>query len=206
MKSKILSIGTREYSGPVYNLELEPIHEELDDQYYVCADTGLVIHNCHPRDNIALRWLAQDLDLGYDLFHSIMTSRDRQAKHIAERLIKLSQESNLPIVIHGRAYKPYVPYRDGSYSELIAYYIAEARIEVNWSDPLTGDIWCGDPAVILLAHNGEVTYGEVNGIRKNRSQYYFDIAPGSIILDPWRTTPPMENIRVIHYGNTRNKK
>ena len=28
---------------------------------------------CHPRDNIALRWLAKELNLGYDLFESIMS-------------------------------------------------------------------------------------------------------------------------------------
>ena len=32
---------------------------------------------CHPRDNIALRWLARELELGYDLFDSIMIARER---------------------------------------------------------------------------------------------------------------------------------
>ena len=31
---------------------------------------------CHPRDNIALRWMAEQLDLGYDLFDSIMKARE----------------------------------------------------------------------------------------------------------------------------------
>ena len=41
---------------------------------------------CHPRDNIALRKLAQDLDLGYDLFAEIMKARDMQAKNMADFL------------------------------------------------------------------------------------------------------------------------
>jgi UDPglucose 6-dehydrogenase len=31
---------------------------------------------CHPRDNIALRWLADNLDLGYDLFDAITPLSD----------------------------------------------------------------------------------------------------------------------------------
>ena len=91
---------------------------------------------CHPRDNIALRYLAQRLDLGYDMFQTIMHSRDMQAKNIATKLIKLSKDHGLPIIIHGRAYKPYVPYTIGSYSELIAYFIEESGQKVRYADPL----------------------------------------------------------------------
>ena len=41
---------------------------------------------CHPRDNIALRWLARELDLGYDLFESIMTAREKQAEAMAKEI------------------------------------------------------------------------------------------------------------------------
>ena len=43
---------------------------------------------CHPRDNIALRWLAKDLGLGYDLFESIMTAREQHAKNMAQEILK----------------------------------------------------------------------------------------------------------------------
>jgi UDPglucose 6-dehydrogenase len=33
---------------------------------------------CHPRDNIALRYMAENLNLGYDLFDSIMAAREIQ--------------------------------------------------------------------------------------------------------------------------------
>ncbi|NBP59163.1 UDP-glucose/GDP-mannose dehydrogenase family protein, partial [bacterium] len=157
---------------------------------------------CHPRDNIALRWLSQNLNLGYDLFHSIMSSRDIQAKNIALRLIELSKEHNLPIVIHGKAYKPYVPYETGSYSLLIGHYIQEEGITVNYADPLTGDMWTEGSAVILMAHNPNITY-EGTGIQVNDSVFYFDIKPGSVILDPWRTIKDIQGCKVIHYGNTR---
>ena len=77
---------------------------------------------CHPRDNIALRHMAQKLDLGYDLFDSIMNAREKQAKNMAEFLVAKAKESDLPVLIHGVAYKPNVEYLDGSYSTLVAHY------------------------------------------------------------------------------------
>lgn len=159
---------------------------------------------CHPRDNIALRYLAEDLDLGYDLFHAIMHSRDQQAKNMAIKLVSLATEHNLPVVIHGRAYKPYVEYTIGSYSELVGHFVNEAGIEVAYADPLTGDTW-GGRAVILMAHNPAITYSGT-GVEVKPDQFYFYIEPGSVILDPWRTIKSITGCTVIHYGNTRRKE
>ena len=156
---------------------------------------------CHPRDNIALRFLAEKLDLGYDLFHAIMGSRDKQAKRMADKLVSLAKEYNLPVVIHGRAYKPYVPYTIGSYSELVGYFVEQAGTDVSYADPLTGDIW-GGQAVILMAHNPSVTYFGT-GVEIKPEQFYFYIEPGSIIVDPWRTINNIPGCKVIHYGNPR---
>lgn len=158
---------------------------------------------CHPRDNIALRYLAEKLDLGYDLFHSIMHSRDMQAKNLADRLIQLSKEYNLPVVIHGRAYKPYVPYTTGSYSELVGSFLIQAGIELYFADPETNDIVADDTcAVILMAHNPLVTYYGT-GVELKTDCLYFKFGKNSIVVDPWRSINDMEDVTVIHYGNTR---
>ena len=161
---------------------------------------------CHPRDNIALRYLAEHLDLGYDLFEAIMHSRDQQAKNMALKLVSLAKEHNLPVVIHGRAYKPYVPYTIGSYSELVAHFVEEAGISVRYADPLTGDIVeDGTQAVILVAHDPAVTYFGT-GVEVKDDSFYFKFGEGSVILDPWRTICDITGMTVIHYGNTRIKK
>jgi UDPglucose 6-dehydrogenase len=158
---------------------------------------------CHPRDNIALRFLADKLDLGYDLFHAIMNSRDKQAERMANKLISLSKETGLSVVIHGRAYKPYVPYTIGSYSELIGHFVEYAGIELNYIDPLTSDMPdIKEPTIFLLAHNPQVTYFGT-GVEINGDNLYCDIPKGSIIVDPWRQFPDVEGIRVIHYGNPK---
>lgn len=161
---------------------------------------------CHPRDNIALRYLAEKLDLGYDLFHAIMHSRDMQAKNMANKLVSIAQERNLPVVIHGRAYKPYVPYTIGSYSELVGHFVEQAGIKLTYVDPLTGDTEVEDiPSVVLMAHNAKVTYSGT-GVSIADDAMYFVPAKGSVIVDPWRTTPDIEGLTVIHYGNTRYAK
>ena len=161
---------------------------------------------CHPRDNIALRYLAERLDLGYDLFHAIMHSRDMQAKNMADRLVVLSQQYELPIVIHGKAYKPYVPYEIGSYSLLVGHFIEQAGFSVRYADPLTGDhIEDGTVAVILVAHDPAITYAGT-GVPITDDRFYFTFGAGSVILDPWRTIDNIDNCTVIHYGNTRLNK
>ena len=150
---------------------------------------------CHPRDNIALRWMADHLGLGYDLFDAIMGAREVQAENLAKKLMSY----NLPIVIVGKAYKPHVPYTNGSYSLLIGHYIEKAGRTLYYKDEQTGDTPPKDlgKAVYLLAHNPKVTYGT-----DDTSKY--DFPQGSIIVDPWRQFPQLEGCTVVEYGNTRN--
>ena len=157
---------------------------------------------CHPRDNIALRFMAEELGLGYDLFDSIMNAREIQAKNIAERLVKESEESGLKILIHGVAYKPDVPYKDGSYSLLITYFCKQMGHNPIMVDPFTNPQDGPFKAVVLLAHSSDITYKYMGQLHKQ--ELYCDLEPGSIILDPWRTYPKDDpRYTVIHYGNTR---
>ena len=163
---------------------------------------------CHPRDNIALRWLAEEYDIGYDLFDTIMHAREIQAKNLANFLVEKAKKYNLAIVIHGKAYKPDVAYCIGSYSTLVGYYIKEQNVSVHYVDPLADDkVSVTDsisvPAVVLMAHNRGITYGYTG--ESQEDNFYFDIKPGSVIVDPWRKIPKdMPGMKeVIHYGNTR---
>jgi UDPglucose 6-dehydrogenase len=163
---------------------------------------------CHPRDNIALRWLATEYDIGYDLFDTVMHAREIQAKNLGLFLVDQAKKSGLPIVIHGKAYKPDVPYCIGSYSTLVGFYIKEAGLPVVYVDPLADDTTevvekIDGPAVFLWAHNRKITY-EYTGDQLD-TQPYCDIAAGSVIVDPWRKLPQNKpGVTVIHYGNTRN--
>ena len=116
----------------------------------------------------------------------------------------IDNSNGLPIYIHGKAYKPNVTYLEGSYSLLVGHFIEQAGHDVTYRDPLT------EPAVprsvcgaVLLAHNKQITYGYA-GVQ-DEQQLYCIIEDGSVIIDPWRKyTTTNTNIKVVHYGNTRN--
>lgn len=149
---------------------------------------------CHPRDNIALRYMAEKLDLQYDLFDSIMTAREVQAKNLAQVLSFEADAAGLPILLNGISYKPGVPYTEGSYSLLVGHYCKELGQEVIEIDPLAFgqiDNLLHGPysAVVLLAH----------------PELYIFLESDSIVVDPWRQYTN-DSLRVIHYGNTRKNK
>ena len=157
---------------------------------------------CHPRDNIALRWLAQELDLGYDIFSTIMQAREQQAKNLASFLVDTAQTLGQRIYIHGKTFKPNVPYCDGSYSLLVGHYIKEiSGNEPSYIDPNTDPVEHGVHGIILLAHNPSVTYN----YEQQGSPQYCEFLPGSRVVDPWRSYKTADpSIKVIYYGNTRS--
>ena len=158
---------------------------------------------CHPRDNIALRWLAENLQLGYDIFDTVMSAREQQAKNIARYLAKIQRQYNLPIYILGKAYKPDVDFVDGSYSLLIGHYLQSIQAKFYYIDPLTGDEppFVGMPVIAFLAHNRQITYGYSG--EQAEQELYVDLEPGSVVVDPWRQYTTQKDYKVIHYGNTR---
>ena len=158
---------------------------------------------CHPRDNIALRYLAQELDLGYDIFDTIMHAREKQAKNMARYVY--DHREGLTVYIHGKAYKPNVTYLEGSYSLLVGHYLKEMGINPVYIDPLTEVVNpCSVKGCVLLAHNQQITYGYSGA--NDEQPLYCELLDGSIVIDPWRTFKTNKNIKVIHYGNTRNNQ
>lgn len=164
---------------------------------------------CHPRDNIALRWLAQEYDIGYDLFDTIMHAREIQARNLAQFLVDQAKSNHMgevPIVIHGKAYKPDVEYCIGSYSTLIGHYVAELGHKAVYLDPLADDpadvvTQVAEACVVLLAHNRAITYGYTGDMRDD--MFYCTLPQGCVIVDPWRKMPQSDKHIVVHYGNTR---
>lgn len=155
---------------------------------------------CHPRDNIALRYLAQELGLGYDLFDTVMSAREVQAENLAKQLVSYAKDNRMSIFIHGKAYKPNVEYLDGSYSLLVGHYCEQLGHTPTYIDPLTGDTVEECYGVVLLAHSASTTYKYTKQAAEDK--LYCRITPGSIVIDPWRCYTNNQ-VKVVHYGNTR---
>ena len=126
---------------------------------------------CHPRDNIALRWLAKELDLGYDMFESIMTAREKQAENMAKAIL----EHGNSVWFSSDSYKPGTQMTNGSYSLLVQHFVVK--------------------------HGGQLANGidtPVEVIVRVHESDEFTADDKTIIFDPWRTYPEAEN--VVHYG------
>ena len=126
---------------------------------------------CHPRDNIALRWLAKELDLGYDMFESIMTAREKQAENMARAILVHGNN----IYFTSDTYKPGTSQIDGSSSLLLQHYVVK--------------------------HGGQIVNGidtPVEVIVRVHESDQFTADNKTIIFDPWRSYPPADN--VIYYG------
>jgi UDPglucose 6-dehydrogenase len=158
---------------------------------------------CHPRDNIALRYMADNLGLGYDLFDAVMNAREIQAENMAKKLVSYDK----PVIIVGKAYKPNVKYIDGSYSILVGHYVEKLGQKLYYHDPLCGEMApeTGGPYTYLMAHDPDVSF-----LLSKKPTEGEDISiafqPGSTIVDPWRKLKPVSNCEVVHYGNTRQTK
>ena len=128
--------------------------------------------SCHPRDNIALRWLAQDLGLGYDLFEGIMTAREKQAENMARAILKHGKA----VCFSSDTYKPGTDLVEGSYSLLVQHYVQKhgGTIVNGFDTPVQ---------VLVRVH-------ESDKIKADND---------TIIFDPWRTYPEADN--VVHYGH-----
>jgi UDPglucose 6-dehydrogenase len=132
---------------------------------------------CHPRDNIALRWLAKDLGLGYDLFESIMTARERQAEHMAKAVL----EHGNNIYFTSDSYKSGTDLMDGSYSLLVQHYVKQ--------------------------HGGQIVHGFDNPVEvivRVHESDQITTDDKTIIFDPWRSYPKAAN--VVYYGKYSQHK
>ena len=139
---------------------------------------------CHPRDNIALSWLARELDLSYDLFEAAMLARERQA----EWLVDLLCEYELPPVILGLAFKAGSSIATGSPAALCRKLLQE-----RGRPPLVYDAHCGLTPEITEPHAFLVG-------AKHPEHPDFAFPPGSVVIDPWRYIPSRPGITVIPVG------
>ena len=90
---------------------------------------------CHPRDNIALSWLARKHNLSYYLFEALMLCREAQTEWIAELTEEASRFTNGDIEILGKAYKPETALTVGSPATLLSNLLAERLATHEHSDP-----------------------------------------------------------------------
>lgn len=144
---------------------------------------------CHPRDNIALSWLSQKVDLSYDWYENLMISREKHTEWLADLAITESMNSKLDIMILGKSFKKETNLINGSPSYLLKNLLSEKGHDAQMYDPHIDnyDIKLEKPMVYFVATNHD-----------KFKEYSFP--SGSIVIDPWRIIDNSEDINLISIG------
>lgn len=125
---------------------------------------------CHPRDNIAMSWLAKELDLSHNFFEDIMNAREDQT----EFLVDLIKEHEPPYYILGKTFKEETNLIIGSPAILLKNILEEKGIEVEQWDPFVD-------SEILDFKKGTYLIATRHQEFKN-----FKFPEGSTVIDVWR--------------------
>ena len=144
---------------------------------------------CHPRDNIALSWLSQKVDLSYDWYENLMISREKHTEWLAELTIQKSIEKQMEIFILGKSFKKETNLINGSPAYLLKNLIEEKNHKTKIYDPFIDSKLeeFNEPSVFFIATNHDV-FKEIN------------FPAGSVVIDPWRMIDEQERVELISIG------
>jgi len=143
---------------------------------------------CHPRDNIAMSWLARELDLSHDFFDDLMIAREHQTSWLADLIEEHAY--HYPVYILGKSFKPETNITTGSPAVLLHNLLKERGRH---------DVQAYDPHVDSEELNFE--RGLYFVATKHSEFAKFDFPEGSTVLDPWRYIPKQDGVEVIKIGN-----
>ena len=144
---------------------------------------------CHPRDNIALSWLSQKVDLSYDWYENLMISREKHTEWLAELTIQKSIEKQMEIVILGKSFKKETNLTNGSPAYLLKNLIEEKNHKTKIYDPFIDNTIeeFNEPKVFFIATNHDV-FKDI--------QFPVD----SVVIDPWRMINEQQKVELISIG------
>ncbi|MBK3735322.1 nucleotide sugar dehydrogenase [Azospirillum brasilense] len=143
---------------------------------------------CHPRDNIAMSWLARELDLSFDTFDAVMRSREKQTEWLAD----LMCAHEPPKVILGWAFKSDCDMATGSPALLLRAILEERGVPVTLIDPHMDSAPLVEDSLPVATYLIGAKHSAFAGLR---------FPAGSVVLDPWRYIPTdQDGVRVIPVG------
>ncbi len=145
---------------------------------------------CHPRDQIALSWLAQEVDLSFDIFGAMVRAREAQTEWLAYLCFEAAALTRLPIVVLGKAYKRGTNLVVGSPALLLKSMIDEQSVQVaceQWDPHVDGSRVFADPAVFIIATDHDELFA-------------MSLPLGSVVIDPWGKFRDVSGIRVVRVG------
>jgi len=145
---------------------------------------------CHPRDNIALSWLASEVGVSHNIWEDLMKAREDYEDWHARLAMKASIEAELPLVLLGKSFKPETNIETGSPAVLMANILKDdyGYPFQHYEDVPDGIL---HPAVYFIATQHE-RYKEIRFPR------------GSIVIDVFGYLEPQDGVIIERIG--RNHK
>lgn len=151
---------------------------------------------CHPRDNIALSYVARREGLSFDFFDALMTAREKHTEWLASIIIREAYNVHpsaklAPVFILGRAFKP------------------ETNIEVGSPSLLLSNILTANMVPHLILEDMKPQRQGVYFIGTKHERYKdYQFPEGSTVIDPFRYLNPRdyEGVRVIGIGAGAEQK
>jgi UDPglucose 6-dehydrogenase len=140
---------------------------------------------CHPRDNVALSWLARRSGMGADLFSAVMESREAYVEWLSDRFVELA--AGLPLVLLGTAFKPGTDIEAGSSAVLLANLLGLRGVDVQIVRT-PDDLHRRDRAAAFFIGCPEPPF------------LTFPFPPGSVVVDPWHRVGSPDGVTVHHIG------
>jgi len=149
---------------------------------------------CHPRDNIALSYLAKKLNLSFNWYDMIMKQREYQTEWFCQLIME--NKKNLKLNILGKCFKPETNLTLGSPSLLLKNLLNEKGIKTNIWDPyVDGEIektakqygWNDEPQLFFIG-------------TKHEAFHHFYFYKGSVIIDPFRYLKLKDDVKYIPIG------
>lgn len=145
---------------------------------------------CHPRDQIAMSYLAKKLNLSVDLFEFLADARDKQTEYHANIIEDHQRSNGYEVVILGQSYKKNIGLDVGSPSRLLQYYLDARNIKYRVIDPYfdNSPVSFDEPKLFYVATPHDHF--------KNLS-----MPVNSLVLDPWGNAVTKQyNIPIISIG------
>lgn len=151
---------------------------------------------CHPRDVIAMSWLAERVDLSTDLFGYLAQARVDQSQWLADVVMDWKAlMPECPIVVLGQAYKAHHDLTGGSAARLLVHQLwVSGQQPVFAFDPYTDhDL----PTIHKFAADNQAIFVIATDHSEFRDLPY---QPGSVVIDPFGHAPDVPGVTVVRLG------
>lgn len=140
---------------------------------------------CHPRDNIALSFLANKLGISFNYFDSLMMAREKHMEWLANVFVEKVNDSGLLGVVLGKSFKPETEIQTGSPAILLGNILKQKNVsfihfEFDYPKKL--------PVATYFIATQHPEYSTLS------------FPPGSIVIDPFRYIRNQPEVQIVAIG------